>query len=65
MYRIDERDLAIIKAKERDPMVPVSTIAAEGNFPLSSLNTRHHRLVDRGILKYRVEVDREKLAEAS
>jgi len=64
-YRVDKRDLAIIEAKERRPSVTLMEIADSSGYAFSTIQNRHQRLIDRGILRYRVEVDRGKIAEVS
>jgi DNA-binding Lrp family transcriptional regulator len=65
MFRVDERDLQIVAARERDPHTSCNAMAAKIGVSGTAVLLRLRRLEDRGILSYRTVVDRDKLAAAS
>jgi DNA-binding Lrp family transcriptional regulator len=64
MFRVDERDLHIVAAKERDPQATLAEVAQMVGIPAPTIAYKLRRLEDRGILSYRTVVDREKLSAA-
>jgi len=65
MFRVDAKDLVIMREKERDPDARPYQIAPKTGLTPTGVQYRPTRLMDRGILRHRYEIDEQKLAEAS
>ncbi|MEM4405392.1 MAG: Lrp/AsnC family transcriptional regulator, partial [Nitrososphaerota archaeon] len=51
MVEIDEKDLAIIRALQRDARMPASMIAKEVGMPANTVRFRINRLVELGVIR--------------